>query len=408
MQTYKSWRLWNRGSTDDYLKRNKRGDPHFSKPLHAQLSAPYRRPQAAKPRYVKPYAVKTRHPMQITTPVPHTPYPLEPVPSSLERRKAAASRLQTAMDEALAPSTMRNYNSSIGRFLAFTADLGYSKAQSLPCSGDLLCMFLCEGLGRYGSSAAKSYISAIRSWHVRNGFDWNPPLRISLIKKALDRLKAASPIQKQPRLPITPRMIKILAESWSQGSNKQKCALACALSAWFGQMRLGEILPASANSCDRSRLPKCSNFQIRTNISDTSSTIALPWSKTQGWKGDTIHLTAQKHGVSPTLAIQAHISSSILPNSALICEYRSGSHIRTLDKQEFMTMCNTIWSNNGFSKYTGHSFRIGGTTMLLRCGVEPEVVKKMGRWHSDAFQLYWRDLDDIFDGHAANLPMEDW
>jgi hypothetical protein len=46
--------------------------------------------------------------------------------------------------------------------------------------------------------------------------------------------------------------------------------------------------------------------------------------------------------------------------------------------------------------------------MFLRLGVDPEVVKRMGRWKSDAFQLYWRDLEDIFYTHTRNMITDDW
>ncbi len=41
----------------------------------------------------------------------------------------------------------------------------------------------------------------------------------------------------------------------------------------------------------------------------------------------------------------------------------------------------------------GHSFRIGGTTFFLIKGVNPDVVKALGRWSSDAFKKYWRNLE---------------
>jgi hypothetical protein len=109
-----------------------------------------------------------------------------------------------------------------------------------------------------------------------------------------------------------------------------------------------------------------------------------------------------------TAALHAHFEASILPSSSLVCEYSIRGARYLLDKKYFMDMCNKIWNEEGLARYTGHSFRIGGTTMFLRLGVDPEVVKKMGRWKSDAFQLYWRDLDDIFDTHTKNIITDDW
>ncbi|EJD33618.1 hypothetical protein AURDEDRAFT_48719, partial [Auricularia subglabra TFB-10046 SS5] len=61
-----------------------------------------------------------------------------------------------------------------------------------------------------------------------------------------------------------------------------------------------------------------------------------------------------------------------------------------LTKRAFLSRLNEIWTAAGMCRVTGHSFRIGGTTALLRAGVEPEVVKVAGRWKSDSFLRYWR------------------
>ena len=39
---------------------------------------------------------------------------------------------------------------------------------------------------------------------------------------------------------------------------------------------------------------------------------------------------------------------------------------------------------------SSHSFRAGGATDLLEGGVPPEEVRRLGRWSSDAFLMYWR------------------
>ncbi|EJD33534.1 hypothetical protein AURDEDRAFT_49262, partial [Auricularia subglabra TFB-10046 SS5] len=61
-----------------------------------------------------------------------------------------------------------------------------------------------------------------------------------------------------------------------------------------------------------------------------------------------------------------------------------------LTKRAFMARLNEIWGQAGMQRVSGHCFRIGGTTALLRAGVAPEVVKTAGRWKSDAFMRYWR------------------
>jgi hypothetical protein len=52
------------------------------------------------------------------------------------------------------------------------------------------------------------------------------------------------------------------------------------------------------------------------------------------------------------------------------------------------------------SRVTGHSFRIGGATVFLEHGVESDIVKRLGRWRSDAALLYWRNLPKVLGQRA--------
>jgi hypothetical protein len=202
-------------------------------------------------------------------------------------------------------------------------------------------------------------------------------------------------------------MVRLLAASWSKGSCKEKCALAIALTAFIGQMRLGELLPASSNKLVRENLPSRADWSLQTE-SKGSSTIFLPWTKTTAKAGALVTLPAQGSPLNPTKAICHHLVASYLDDSALLCEYVEDGKVRMLDKERFMAMCNQIWTPHGFQRITGHSFRIGGTTSLLMSGVNVEIVKGMGRWSSDAFKLYWRKVEMLFAKHASDISWVDF
>jgi hypothetical protein len=55
-----------------------------------------------------------------------------------------------------------------------------------------------------------------------------------------------------------------------------------------------------------------------------------------------------------------------------------------------------------------HLFRIGGTTSPLRAEVSPYTVNEMGRWSSDAYLHYRRDLKELFTNPAANIDWVDF
>lgn len=47
------------------------------------------------------------------------------------------------------------------------------------------------------------------------------------------------------------------------------------------------------------------------------------------------------------------------------------------------------------AEYSGHSLRAGGATDLFVARVPLYVIKKKGRWASDAVMVYYRDEEDV-------------
>ena len=53
--------------------------------------------------------------------------------------------------------------------------------------------------------------------------------------------------------------------------------------------------------------------------------------------------------------------------------------------------------------YSGHSFRIEAAATAASIGIPDHLIKTMGRWLSDAYQLYIQIPAKIVDGVAARL-----
>jgi len=195
-------------------------------------------------------------------------------------------------------------------------------------------------------------------------------------------------------------MLRLLYDHLNFTSPFDVTVFAAATTAFWGQCRLGELLTNSKTSMDTSLLPCRQNLRF----SNSTYELSLPWTKTTKSKGATVVLTQQQRPLDPIAALQLHMATESLPGSYVLYSYRLDGIVTPLTKSAFLARCNTIWQGNGLPRFTGHSFRIGGTTELLLGGVHPDVVKALGRWSSDAFLVYWRSLSELAPLHVANLP----
>jgi len=329
-------------------------------------------------------------------------------PTHMSFRVHAEEKLKFGLFNAYAPQTDSNYSYGIKRFLKFAVRCGIPEHMALPPDPHILCLFIAEGIGRTGISMVKGHLSALAAWHKVNGITFVVPPQIAVLKKAIAHYHPVEN-KKPPRKPISPGMMECLAESWSKGSPKHACALAIAVAAWTGQLRLGELVPPSLKELDVTRLPKRNDWRLSKRV-DKASTLTLPWTKTTKEKPVVVNLQPHDFPLDPSTAMLRHFLASKLDTSHLICEYRPSPSSKpvVMDKPAFMELCNEVWSSKGWPRFTGHSFRIGGTTALLAAGVNPNVVKMLGRWSSDAYLLYWRNLEEIFATNVANIKWVDF
>jgi hypothetical protein len=143
-----------------------------------------------------------------------------------------------------------------------------------------------------------------------------------------------------------------------------------------------------------------------THVSEDCLSIFLPFTKTHQNRGETTYLFRQEDELDPITALNHHISFSRLLPLQLIASFRrpDGSIVH-MSKDIFMKRCNQIWKAEGIERMTGHSFRIGGATVFLQHGVESDIVKRLGRWKSDAAMLYWRNLPRVLGQHAIRITL---
>jgi hypothetical protein len=310
------------------------------------------------------------------------------------------------MENGLAKGTKGNYASAVNAYIKFCDDHGVDISLRFPADERILCAFASSMNKRVAGTTASTAITALKRWHETHNVKWNGSERLSLIIKGVKN-NAPKESRRPKRLAVTPRMLEDLDRDLDHNDPKDAAILACAKSAFWGQTRLGELVGTSRLKHDPLSHP--SRCSIIILLDNNAREIQLPKTKTSQVSGESIFLTRQSDPLDPVKAIEDHLRLNHgLANEDHLFAYRSlkscsGRHSLTHD--DFMSRVNEVWSKLGYHRVTGHSFRIGGTTTLLRNGVPPDVVKELGRWSSDAFHEYWRDVPSIATRHVEFLQL---
>ncbi|KAF8748804.1 ABC transporter [Rhizoctonia solani] len=318
------------------------------------------------------------------------------VSGSHARFSASTSmKLKMALDNGLAKRTQKNYGSFISQFQSFCKAERVEETAMFPADEQVLCAFIGSFTGEKSGSTANAAVAALKAWHRLHGMDWNGGYLLSHVVKGVANLAPHSS-RRTPRPPISIAMLHKLRAHLSMQSPFDIAVFAAALTAFWGQCRLGELLGSSRLRHDPLATASRSSISLppspRLHDPSASMTLHLPQTKTHQITGEHVHLASQRDGLSPITAMVAHLrANASIPGSHHIFAYstRDGS-IRCLTREDFLVRCNEVWITEGHPSVFGHSFRIGGTHAYLTAGVPSDVVKKMGRWSSDAFLRHFR------------------
>jgi hypothetical protein len=159
---------------------------------------------------------------------------------------------------------------------------------------------------------------------------------------------------------------------------------------FFGQLRSGEPLPPTQN-LDLEKF----NPRRHATFSDIAESTGwngacnfhLPWSKSQKARGDDIWIHVKRHRspLDPIHAIHKHFTKNRLDinHPIQVAAYRD-------DHGTLITLTRSTIDKQTLSS---HYRPLLPHRRDLISGVPPDMVKKFGRWRSQAFLEYWRCLD---------------
>ncbi|KAJ7281130.1 DNA breaking-rejoining enzyme [Mycena rebaudengoi] len=363
--------------------RKHTGPRTSSKPYNCLKPSPLRPPVLAKDRIMSW----------------RTPYSFHSVKSLSSSFSAdLISRWREVLAASVDPKTHGNYGAGLLRFNHFCDLHNIPETERMPASEPLLAVFISSyGAGHVSSGTVASWLAGLQLWHAVNNAPWYGSKLLSRTKKGVGKLAPPSS-RRPPRDPVSFNHMEVLRGALDLSNTRDAAIWAAACTVWRDCARLGEILVDSASSFDPTHHVTRDCPKKRGTAANNHKFVQfkVPYTKTRQSAGDWITSTETNDVVDAVAALEHHlVVNAQVPPTAPLFAYTTKSGWAHLTRSDFMMRCNAIWFSAGLGALNGHGFRIGGTTHLLLCGVDPWIVMKQGRWTSAAFLLYWRNVEEI-------------
>jgi hypothetical protein len=335
-------------------------------------------------------------------PEQHRPFAGHPCATNNPQLVAQA---RTFLALAIGDSTRQTYESGVKSYLAFVEQ--HNVTPAFPASPATICLWLSQSASpprnlRVGT--CKVYLAALVTRHTELGFhsplDDAPPL-LDRVLAGIKRWDAAR-IAAKPKLPITTAILRGMEAHLNLDVRSDSLLWAMMWTATAAMLRISEFTLAVGNNTDRSPAWQ----QLTLHSSDGSIIDTFTATRSADIQYAVLHLRASK-----TDPFRTGVDIIIASPTALQAIVRYISHLRlqrprpTPSSPLFMTSDATPVKRSWLMKevarllrlvghdpdrYSSHSFRKGGAVSLQERGVEDSLIRRTGRWKSDAFHSYVR------------------
>lgn len=314
-------------------------------------------------------------------------------------------RAQVFLGLAIGSSTRATYSTGVKSYVRFAST--HQLAAPFPASVATLCLWLSAVASPpqslvYGT--CKVYLAAVITHHVEMGFAH--PLQAdssSLLDRVLAGIKRASAPAVQPKLPITTAMLQSMRAHLDLQQRRDVLVWAMMWTATAGMLRISEFALTSTNDTERALRMHHVRFFDHGGEGHSLADVARILSPVR-IRYALIHLDASKSdplrfGVDVTISAPSALcalcgyakfcTSSLVTASTPFFHFDDGTAVH---RQWLMKRVDELLVRTGYNprSYSSHSFRKGGAASLQAAGVGDAAIRQLGRWKSDAFNLYVR------------------
>ena len=251
----------------------------------------------------------------------------------------------------------------------------------VPITSNNLCRYAAYLARTCRYNTIRQYLNIIRILHLEAGL--SNPLRenwfLQSVLLGIKRIKGDKVIQK---LPITPDILLAMKAKLTKKPFDVAFWAIC-LVAFFGLFRKGNLLLKTIDDFDPIKHISRDDFLV----TDNGLLIRVRWSKTIQFQQRELLVPLPKLPNHPLCPVIAVLNSFLLfPPQA---EGKPAPSF-VITQGQFTNKLSSILSSLGYdsSRYSGHSFRRGGASWALECGLSSDVIQMLGDWRSSAYQRY--------------------
>ncbi|PJE78160.1 hypothetical protein CI610_02910 [invertebrate metagenome] len=234
----------------------------------------------------------------------------------------------------------------------------------------------------------RNYLSVVRLLHIEAGY--SNPLQSHYINSVLKGARRVLGDQSSPKLPITPAILLSILKQLDLSCPADITFWAACTVAFFSFFRKSNLFPPP-KSVFTPGIHLCRDSVVFT---PDGAVLSVNWTKTIQFRQRTLAIPLPRINRSPLCPAQALLLSfKISPTSSYVCPlfmYRQGEKLLPLTYAMFISRLKQCLATAGLdpSLYSGHSFRRGGATFALECGLSPDMIQSQGDWKSLAYQRY--------------------
>lgn len=302
----------------------------------------------------------------------------QPVREAWSRSRLIQERLST-LSMALEPGTKAAYMSHMRSYLHFCDLHSFSPSPSEDTLSFYVIWAAHNGLS---PRSLTSYLSGICEF-LKPYYPEASEIRKSfLVTRTLQGLHKRFAQPTSRKRPLLQEDLLVLRADLNLDNYQDSLFWAIVLVGWTNLHRLGEFAPGRVDDQSSRKTIKRSSWRVLKSW----CTYVLPYHKADRLFNSNLCLLQATRGIlCPVWAITRylqHRDALFGPDGPLFLDSRGQLPSRT-------SVVQRLQSKFG-REVGGHSLRAGGATWLALQGVAGEHIQRIGRWNSNAFELYIR------------------